>query len=161
MVSESMNRAGGQLGLGTARLDLCAAGLSTLCLIHCLALPLLTSLLPLAAQSVGSPLVHSILVALAVPVSLRVMWKALPVGGNGLFIGAASTGLGLLLLGAFVEALSAYEEPITVTGGVLLGSAHLWHWIRQRGPGAIHNQQADGDRPQPEVQRNQEGHPFG
>lgn len=156
-----MNRASGQLGAGTARLDLCATGLSTLCLIHCLALPLLTSLLPLAAQSVESPLVHRILVGIAVPVSLRVMWKALPVGGNGLFIGAASTGLGLLLLGAFVEAVSAYEEPVTVTGGVLLGSAHLWHWMRQRGAGAIHNPQTGTDRPQPDPRRGQEGDPFG
>lgn len=160
MVSESIDRAS-QLGFGTARLDLCAAGLSTLCLVHCLALPLLTSLLPLAAQSIESPLVHRILVALAVPVSLRVMWKALPVGGNGLFIGAASTGLGLLLLGAFVEALSAYEEPITVTGGVLLGCAHLWHWMRARGPDAIHNQRADGDRPPSDPRRNEEDHPVG
>ena len=69
-----MNQTSGQVSppnAGTARLDLCAAGLSTLCLVHCLALPLLTSLLPLAAQSVGSPLVHRILVAVAVPVSLH------------------------------------------------------------------------------------------
>lgn len=159
-----MNQASGQIHpptAGTARLDLCAAGLSTLCLIHCLALPMLVSLLPLAAQSVESHLLHRILAAMAVPVSLRVVWKALPVGGNGLFIGAALTGLGLLLLGAFVEAVSAYEEPITVAGGVLLGSAHLWHWMRQRGRGPIDNQPAGGDRPQSDPQRNREGQPVG
>ena len=58
------------------------AGLSTLCLIHCLALPLLVSLLPLAAQSFDSHFLHQILALAAVPVSARVMWKALPVGGN-------------------------------------------------------------------------------
>jgi len=155
-----MNQTSGQLrppNVGTARLDLCAAGLSTLCLVHCLALPLLVSLLPLAAQSVESHLLHRILAAVAVPVSVRVMWKALPVGGYGLFVATASTGLALLLVGAFVEALSAYEEPITVTGAVLLGSAHLWHWTRQRGRGHIQNQPAGGDHPQPDPQR----HPIG
>ena len=141
---------------GTARLDLCAAGLSTLCLIHCLALPLLVSALPVAAQSVESPLLHRILVVAAVPVSLRVMWKGLPVGGNGFFIAGASTGLALLLVGAFVEAAAAYEEPITVIGGLLLGSAHLWHWARLRGRGHIHSQPG-GDHPQPDRQR----HPIG
>ena len=117
----------------TARLDLCAAGLSTLCLFHCLALPLLVAVMPLAAQAADNEAVHRILVVVAVPVSLRVIWKTLPVGGNGLFIGAAMGGLGLLLVGAFVETLSAYEQPITVAGGLLLGSAHLWNWVRQRG----------------------------
>lgn len=132
-----IDEANGRLGMRrdrTAALDLCAAGISTLCLIHCLALPLLVSVMPVIAQSVEeSHLLHQILVLVAVPVSLRVIWKALPAGGNGLFVATASTGLGLLLLAAFVEAVSAYEEPITVAGGVLLGSAHVWHWVRHRG----------------------------
>ena len=131
-----MNQFNGQLHPAkaqTARLDLCAAGLSTLCLLHCLALPLLVAVLPLAAQAADNELVHRVLVVAAVPVSLRVIWKTLPVDGSGLFIGAALGGLGLLLVGAFIEAAEAYEQPITVAGGLLLGSAHLWNWVRQRG----------------------------
>lgn len=116
-----------------ARFDLYAVGLSTLCVIHCVALPLLVALMPMVAQAAQSELVHKVLVIVAVPVSLRVIWKARPVAGNALFIGAASVGLGLLLLAAFLEALSAYEEPLTVAGGVLLASAHLWHWLRRCG----------------------------
>ena len=148
-----MNQANAQLSPQdprTAGLDLCAAGLSTLCLIHCLALPLLVSLLPLAAQSFDSHILHQILAVAAVPVSARVMWRALPVGGNGLFVAAATTGLGLLLVAAFVEVTSAYEQPITVAGGVLLGSAHLWHWVRQRNKGRIQGQAASPVRPQPD-----------
>lgn len=104
-----------------------------MCLLHCLALPLLVAFLPLAAQAADSELVHRILVVAAAPVSLRVIWKTLPVDGNGLFIGTALSGLGLLVVGAFVEAVSAYEQPITVVGGLLLGSAHIWNWLRQRG----------------------------
>ena len=123
--------------LGKPRLDLYAAGLSALCLLHCLALPLLVTIMPLAAQTAESELVHRLLVLATVPVSLRVVWKTSAVHRNRLFVGSVLAGLALLLLAAFSEAVSAYEEPITVVGGVLLCSAHLWHWARQRGTGGI------------------------
>lgn len=130
-----MNPANGQsypADVGTARFDLYAAGLSTLCLLHCLALPLLVSLMPLATLPAESHLLHQVLALAAVPVSLRVVWKAQSVPGNGLFIAAAVSGLTLLLVAAFVEPAEAYEEPVTVVGGLLLASAHLWHWMRLR-----------------------------
>lgn len=123
--------------LGRPRLDLYAAGLSALCLLHCLALPLLVTIMPLAAQTAESELVHRLLVLATVPVSLRVVWKTLAVHRNPLFVGTVLVGLALLFLAAFSEAVSAHEEPITVVGGVLLCSAHLWHWARQRGIGGI------------------------
>ena len=122
-----------------ARLDMFAVSLSTLCVLHCVALPVLLAVMPVAAQAAENELVHRVLVLAAVPVSLRVVWKALPVEGNRLFVAAALGGLGLLLLGAFVEALSRYEQPITVAGGVLLGSAHLWHWVRRCGRSDPHS----------------------
>ena len=131
----------------TARLDLFAAGLSTLCVLHCVALPVLVAVMPVAAQAAESELVHRVLVIAAVPVSLRVIWKTRPMADNRLFIGAALVGLGLLLLAAFVEALSPYEEPITVTGGTLLGSAHLWHWVRKCGSGGVHGLPVEPDEP--------------
>ena len=140
-----MDPGNGQRSPATARLDLYAAGLSSLCLIHCLALPLLVTLLPLAALA-ENELVHRVLVIAAIPVSLRVIWKTLPVDRNWPFVGAALSGLGLLLLGAFVEALSAYEEPVTVAGGTLLMAAHLWHWTRQRGKGVLHGLPAGADQ---------------
>ena len=121
---------GGRWGQ-SARLDLCAIGLSTLCLLHCVALPVFAALMPVAAQAAENELVHRILVIAAIPVSLRVVWKTLPVAGNRLFVGGALTGLGLLLLAAFAEAVESYEQPITVTGAVLLGLAHLLHYVRQ------------------------------
>ena len=124
---------------GSARLNMFAVGLSTLCLLHCIALPLLVTVLPVVAQAAENELLHRVLVLLAVPVSLRVVWKALPGDGNRLFVGAALGGLGLLLLAAFMEAMSQYEQPITVVGGVLLGSAHLWHWMRRCGRSGTHS----------------------
>ena len=122
----------------TARLDLYAVGLSTLCVLHCVALPVLVALMPMVGQAAENELVHRVLAVAAVPVSLRVIWKTRPLSDNRLFVGAALLGLGLLLLGAFMEALSAYEEPITVAGGVLLASAHIWHWLRRCGRNGAH-----------------------
>ena len=122
----------------TGRMDLYAVGLSTLCLLHCVALPVLAALMPVLGQAAENELVHRVLAMAAVPVSLRVIWKTRPVSDNRLFVSAALIGLGLLLVGAFVEALSAYEQPITVVGGVLLGSAHLWHWVRRCGRTGAH-----------------------
>jgi len=128
-----------------ARLDLYAVGLSTLCVLHCIALPLFVSLMPVLALAAESELVHRLLVVAAVPVSLRVIWKTRPVHGNRLFVAAALVGLVLLLLAAFIEAAAPYEEPITVTGGVLLGSAHLWHWVRTCSRGGAHTLPAAPD----------------
>jgi len=114
------------------RLDLFAIGLSTLCLIHCLALPVLASALPFVAHFAENEWVHKLLVLMAAPVSLMVVRMARSTNGGSLFIAAALAGLALLFLGAFVSAVSAYEESITVAGAVLLASAHLWRWLRHR-----------------------------
>ena len=145
-----MNPSNGQTSVvdsSSARFDMYAVGLSTLCLIHCIALPILVTVLPAVALAAENELVHKVLVVIAVPVSLRVVWKALPGEGNGLFVGAALVGLGLLLLAAFVEAASAYEQPITVVGGTLLASAHLWHWMRRCGRNGAHGLRAEPDEP--------------
>ena len=121
-----------------ARLDMYAVALSTLCVLHCIALPLFVSLMPVVAQAAESELVHRVLVVAAVPVSLRVIWQSRPLHGNRLFVAAALIGLVLLVLAAFMETLSPYEEPITVAGGVLLASAHLWRWARTCSSGGVH-----------------------
>ncbi|MDE0003999.1 MAG: MerC domain-containing protein [Rhodospirillaceae bacterium] len=130
-----------------ARLDLYAVGLSTLCMLHCVAPPVLVSLMPLAAQAAESELVHRVLVVAAIPVTLRVIWKTMPVDGDRLFPAAALVGLVLLLLAAFVEAVSPYEEPITVAGSALLCSAHLWHWVRTCARGGVHGLPIEPDEP--------------
>ena len=113
-------------------LDLCAAALSVLCLIHCAALPLLAALLPLAGQLSENEMVHQALALLAVPASLEAIRKTWPAEGFGFSIVVAPIGLVLLFLAAFVEAASAYETPMTVAGALLLGWAHLWRWARHR-----------------------------
>jgi len=117
---------------GTRRLDLYAAALSTLCLIHCLALPLAATLLPLAGTFSESHLVHRILVLLAAPVTLWVVWQSRSGSRTRLFIVVALCGLALLFVGAFSDRVEAYERPVTVAGALLLAAAHLWRWARHR-----------------------------
>ena len=130
-----MNVSNGQLSVaraGGGLLDLYAAGLSTLCLLHCLALPLLASLLPLVGQWFGNEFVHRALVLAAAPATFWVAWRFPRTKGNQPFLVVAFSGLGLLLLVAFVDAVSAYEQPITVAGALLLASAHLSRWAGHR-----------------------------
>lgn len=62
----------------------------------------------------------------ALPVSLRVIWKTLPLDGNGLFIGTALSGLGLLLVGALRgQGGAADAGPIAVYAEMLANQRPL------------------------------------
>ncbi len=119
-------------GAGIAKADLFAAVMSIACIIHCLALPLLISLLALSVPFTENEAVHIGLVLLAAPATLWVIYKSLARDGQRLFIGVATTGLLLLLAGTFVPPLARFEEPLTVVGAFTLASAHLWHWFAFR-----------------------------
>ncbi|MDJ0922339.1 MAG: MerC domain-containing protein [Henriciella sp.] len=109
--------------------DAAAITLSGLCLIHCLALPLLVGVLPLAGVLAEAEWLHRAFVVLAVPLSVYVMARCqLSSGQRAVFIMLASIGLGLLIAGAFVEALHDYETLLTVFGAAMLGGAHIWRW---------------------------------
>lgn len=112
-------------------LDSSAIGLSGLCLIHCLALPVVSAFLPLAGTLAEIEWIHKVLVLIALPVTLLAIFRhgATKVGVT--FIVPALAGLGLLLSAAFVEALHDLETPLTVAGAVLLSAAHIWRWVNR------------------------------
>ncbi|MFK7913304.1 MAG: MerC domain-containing protein [Pseudomonadales bacterium] len=119
--------------------DLSAATLATLCLLHCVALPLIIPLLPLAGQLAGNESVHHFLVWLAVPVSLSVLLTTIVRQPRGPIARLAATllaGLGMLLC-ALTEPLAAYELALTVGGSLTLAVAHLWHWQQLRLPARV------------------------
>lgn len=124
--------------------DVFAACVSTLCLVHCLLLPLLVTVTPLVALLSGNPLVHRSLVLLAVPATLWAVWKTPLLGAGWLFVVPALAGLTLLLLAAFVEYLAPYEESLTVAGASMLVAAHLWRWRRGRGTRSLGRTRAEG-----------------
>ena len=109
--------------------DASAVALSGLCLAHCLALPLIVSVLPATLQGLQSELVHQVLVVFAVPLALTTAW-AVRGAKSGLAIqaGLLAGALGLIL-GAFVEPLHDYETLLTVLGAILLSVGHIFRWF--------------------------------
>lgn len=115
-----------------ALLDAGAVVLSSLCLLHCLALPLLAAALPLFGVWAGAEWVHLLFVALALPLTGYALWRAerhrpLP----ALAWVSAGSGLGLLLAGALGVPSHDWETPLTVIGSLLLAGTHLWNARRR------------------------------
>ncbi|MDV3516301.1 MerC domain-containing protein [Stenotrophomonas sp. C1657] len=111
-----------------ALLDAGAVALSSLCLLHCLALPLLAAALPLFGVWAEAEWVHLVFVAIALPITGLALWRAerrqpLP----ALAWLSAGMGLALLMAGALAVPSHAWETPLTVTGSLLLAATHLWN----------------------------------
>ncbi|WP_434212742.1 MerC domain-containing protein [[Pseudomonas] boreopolis] len=114
--------------------DASAMTLSGLCLLHCLALPLLASLLPLFGAWSEAEWVHMAFAGVALPISGYALWRAhrrraLPPG----LWAMATAGLAGLLLGALGWPAHALETPLTVAGSTLVAGAHFWNWRRHAG----------------------------
>lgn len=111
------------------RLDQAAIGLSLLCLVHCLALPLLLVLLPaLAALPIADERFHLALLTLVLPTSAAALWlgwrrhrrwrvMAWGLAGVGILVFAAAFGHDLLGEGG--------ERGLTVIGALLVAASHL------------------------------------
>ncbi len=101
---------------------------SSLCLIHCLALPLVAAFLPLLAVPLaGDEWVHSVLLAIALPVSGMALVRGF----------RAHRAAGPAILGAFglagiacaiVVRADMAERILTVAGGLLVARAHWLNW---------------------------------
>lgn len=108
--------------------DAIGIGLSGLCLIHCLALPVLVSLGP-ALVWMENEWVHLALAGFALIVSLNAM-RAWPRQMSGTLLRLlALTGLGLLFFGALADISELAERGVTVVGACLLASAHGLSWF--------------------------------
>jgi hypothetical protein len=118
-------------------LDVSAITLSTLCLLHCLALPLLSAFLPLAGALAEAEWLHRTFVLIAAPITLLAIRHGSGKSAAPGFKVLALTGLGLLAAGAFFNARDDHEVFLTTLGGLLLATAHAWRWSR-RGTGGGH-----------------------
>ncbi len=121
-----------ELGQGVSRINLLAAGLSAVCLMHCLALPVLISLLALSVPFSENEIVHVTLVLMAAPATLWVIHKSRSRRNHRLFVVAATIGLALMFAGTFFAPLARFEEPLTIAGALLLVTAHIRHWFTLR-----------------------------
>lgn len=115
-----------------ALLDAGAIALSSLCLLHCLALPLLATALPLLGAWAEAEWIHILFVAIALPLTGLALWRAhrhqpLPAGAWA----SATLGLAMLLAGALEWPSHDTETPMTVVGSLLLAATHLWNARRR------------------------------
>jgi len=107
--------------------DVAAISLSGLCLAHCLALPLIASLLPLAGVGAEAPWVHWALALTAAPISLWTLTRR-PAAGPLL---SGLLGIALLFSGAAEFPSHETETMITVAGALVLSVAHILNWRRR------------------------------
>jgi hypothetical protein len=114
------------------RLDKLAVGLSVLCLVHCLALPVALLLMPgLGSLVVGteSPF-HWVLLGLALPVSGYALWHGYRHHGRRLVLVLGMLGLALMFVAVSHVVSARLETSLTVVGVLMLLCAHLSN-IRQ------------------------------
>lgn len=117
--------------------DASAIGLSAICALHCLALPVAAAALPSAAPMLAhDPSVHAVLFLIAAPVTAFAVWLGLRGRKPSAFIIAlALAGLSLLLFGMSEPWAHAGEgRALTLAGIAVLALAHVLNWRRARLP---------------------------
>lgn len=112
--------------------DAAAIGLSCLCMVHCLALPLLAGLLPLFGLFAEAPWVHWGFAFAAAPIAAWSLSRPDAEGRRAWpLIALGALGVALLFLAAAEWPSHDLETPVTITGGLILAAAHLMNWRRR------------------------------
>lgn len=110
-------------------LDKTAVVLSGLCLVHCLALPVVLALLPFLNELVSDHL-HAQMLLLVVPVSVFAFAVGFRRHHSRYVMGAGALGLAVLIVGGTV-AHSRYglaaDRTLTIAGSLLLAVAHFYN----------------------------------
>lgn len=119
-----------------SRLDRLGMAISSACLIHCLALPLLSAALPfLSATLPGDEWIHLLLLSMAIPVTgfaLLRGWQRHRAAGPAL---AGTIGLAIIAF-ALCAGNETIETILTVTGGLFVVGAHLGNWRANHSAGS-------------------------
>ncbi len=120
--------------IASHRFDFVAIWLSGACLIHCIAIPFAVFAIPVMGDHLlgSETIVHWLLLAPAVPVSIVSLWFGYRRHSYlaGIVIGAG--GLSLMFIGVSHLADRSYEIPLTVLGVSLVGIAHVLNMRRIR-----------------------------
>jgi hypothetical protein len=115
-------------------LDGTAIGLSGLCMLHCLALPILVGALPMLTPFTEGHL-HAQMLYFAIPLSVVAIGIGFARHRDPRVVLAAVAGLGLLVTGATVAHGSLgiiADRLFSVSGAVVLAAAHLWNGLLSR-----------------------------
>ena len=101
---------------------------SLICLLHCVALPLLVAALPALSTGLGtSETFHIWVLALAVPVSGAVLVAGRPKNSGAFPLILGLCGLALLV-GGVITRFEAAETLLTIVGSLCLCVAHVANW---------------------------------
>lgn len=107
-------------------LDTAAVGLSALCFVHCLVVPIAALSLPFLGFFADAEWVHWLFVGIAAPIAALAIAPATLSGRRPWSIPALAAGGVLLLLGgAFDWPSHEWGTGLTVAGGLSLATAHL------------------------------------
>lgn len=118
----------------TKWLDGAAVGLSALCLIHCLALPLVVAGLPFLAQFAEGHL-HAQMLVVVLPLSIVALGLGFRHHRNAKIVLAGIAGMALLTIGATIahsEWGLAADRTFTIVGALVLAAAHFYNSVQTR-----------------------------
>ena len=116
-------------------LDRSAIILSALCLVHCLAFPILVALLPALAGILPRQWwVHPLILAMALPLASVALWRGWLRHHDPRPPLLGAVGLLQLTIGVLAGEGGYFEIGATVVGGLTLAAAHVmnWHLIGHR-----------------------------
>jgi hypothetical protein len=103
-----------------------AIGLSVLCALHCLALPLMLVFAPALTGVVHmSETIHILFLLLAIPVSGWAMWQGYRRHHQMMMPVIGAIGLALMLAGVVVH---DHSQALTLAGVFTLAAAHVGNW---------------------------------
>lgn len=115
-------------------LDGAAVALSALCLVHCLALPLVVVGVPFLAQYAETHLHYQVLIVV-VPLSVVALSLGYRRHRNRRVMFAGALGLILLIIGATVAHTQlglAADRIFTIAGSLVLAAAHFFNSYRKK-----------------------------
>jgi drug/metabolite transporter (DMT)-like permease len=129
-------------------LDFSGAGLSAICLLHCLALPTAAVAAPALAPELAERLslvdgrAHLFLFLIAAPITLLAFfWGERTMRAGRWTMLFAGLGLVLMLTGASHILEQPFETLFTVAGVSLLIGAHITNWRRRQAAGHDHERE--------------------
>ncbi|HEX8447069.1 MAG TPA: MerC domain-containing protein [Sphingomonas sp.] len=109
-------------------LDMVAALLSSLCLIHCIAIPVAIALLPAFALIIPDlPWLHAALLLIAIPASGLALLRGWRVHHDPLPAKIGVVGLIVMACALLAVPHSLGEVALTVGGGMLVAAGHLFN----------------------------------
>lgn len=125
----SRNRSPNVTGNVTGKLDKAAVALSGLCLVHCLALPLMIALFPVFGFTVVEHTTfHQIILIVVVPTTVLALGAGYRSHRRWSVPILGALGIAALVIAAFAVhavATELLERGVTIAGGLFIAAAHI------------------------------------